>query len=251
METLNKWREVVFNTADFLASFPCQDKENPDRLVLGYPIEDMSEQNPHFETINPAFDLAYFRFGLRIAQCWRERLGMPHDPRWDYVLEHLSPIPVRDGVYIMWEPVSRETGLRDPSVDPWGNPRWLSDHPSVLGIYGMLPGDGVDIEIMQRTFDKVLELWPKFKWGWDYAMAAMCAARLGRCEKAVDLLLHPDYWFAPNGFCHGWYLPGNGGLLYAVAMMAAGWDGCPNRNAPGFPDDGSWDVKWEGLKRAP
>ena len=47
------------------------------------------------------------------------------------------------------------------------------------------------------------------------------------------------------------YLPGNGGLLYAVAMMAAGWDGAPTNHAPGFPSDGTWNVRWEGLKRAP
>jgi len=47
------------------------------------------------------------------------------------------------------------------------------------------------------------------------------------------------------------YLPGNGGLLYAVAMMAAGWDGGPRTSAPGFPDDGSWEVRWEGLRPAP
>jgi hypothetical protein len=247
-ETLEKWREVVFNTADFLASFPSQDKEHPDRLVLGFPIEDMSEQNPHFETVNPSFDLSYFRFGLRIAQRWRERLGMPRDAHYDHVLKHLSPIPVQDGVYIMWESVSRNTGLRDPSVDPWGNPRWLSDHPSVMGLYGMLPGDGVDLETMQRTFDHVYHLWPRWKWGWDYGMVAMAAARLGRPETAVDMLLHPDFRFSTNGTG---YFPGNGGLLYAVAMMAAGWDGCPEGNAPGFPDDGTWNVKWEGLKRAP
>jgi hypothetical protein len=34
-------------------------------------------------------------------------------------------------------------------------------------------------------------------------------------------------------------------------MMAAGWDGAPKRHAPGFPDDGSWNVRWEGLKTAP
>jgi protein-glucosylgalactosylhydroxylysine glucosidase len=47
------------------------------------------------------------------------------------------------------------------------------------------------------------------------------------------------------------YLPGNGGLLYAVALMAAGWDGAPARHAPGFPDDGQWNVRWEGLRAAP
>jgi len=35
-----------------------------------------------------------------------------------------------------------------------------------------------------------------------------------------------------------------------VAMMAAGWDGAPDKNAPGFPDDGSWTVRLEGLKPA-
>jgi len=37
-----------------------------------------------------------------------------------------------------------------------------------------------------------------------------------------------------------------------TAMMAAGWDGAPaGKPAPGFPDDGNWVVKWEGLKKAP
>ncbi|TVS20765.1 MAG: hypothetical protein EA424_02315, partial [Planctomycetaceae bacterium] len=245
-ETLEKWREVVLETADFLASFPTQDKEHPERLVLGYPIEDMSEKNPQMRTINTAFDLGYFRFGLRIAQRWRERLGMPRDSHYDDVLEHLSPIPVRDGVYIMWETLD-DRDLRDTSVDPWANPRWLSDHPSVMGLYGMLPGDGVDLETMQRTFDKVSDVWPRWRWGWDYGMVAMAAARLGRPETAVDTLLHPDFRFSTSG---AGYFPGPGSLLYAVAMMAAGWDGGPQTHAPGFPNDGSWSVKWEGLKPA-
>jgi protein-glucosylgalactosylhydroxylysine glucosidase len=42
------------------------------------------------------------------------------------------------------------------------------------------------------------------------------------------------------------YLPGNGSLLLAVAMMAGGWDGSEGL-APGFPGDGSWQVEHEGL----
>lgn len=46
------------------------------------------------------------------------------------------------------------------------------------------------------------------------------------------------------------YLPANGSFLAAVAMMAAGWDG--NTNAtPGFPKDGKWHVRIEGLKPLP
>jgi hypothetical protein len=43
------------------------------------------------------------------------------------------------------------------------------------------------------------------------------------------------------------YLPGNGGLLYAVAMMAVGWRDAPGKDAPGFPQDGKWTVRWENL----
>jgi hypothetical protein len=46
------------------------------------------------------------------------------------------------------------------------------------------------------------------------------------------------------------YLPGNGGLLSAVALMCAGYDGCKEKN-PGIPKNGKWKVKWEGLKRLP
>ena len=46
--------------------------------------------------------------------------------------------------------------------------------------------------------------------------------------------------------------PSNGGLLYAAALMAAGWDGAPaGVQTPGFPQDGSWAVKWEGISPAP
>lgn len=61
--------------------------------------------------------------------------------------------------------------------------------------------------------------------------------------------------YLANG--HNWqrrdlpcYLPGNGGLLYAVAMMVAGWRSAPRSRAPGFPADGSWMVRCEGFNKA-
>jgi hypothetical protein len=52
-------------------------------------------------------------------------------------------------------------------------------------------------------------------------------------------------------FLTGVRLPGNGALLTAISMMAAGWDGGPDTEAPGFPDNGQWHVKWENLKAMP
>jgi hypothetical protein len=84
----------------------------------------------------------------------------------------------------------------------------------------------------------------------------MTAARLGETRTAIDGLLmtaeknrylrNGHNWQRPNLPC---YLPGNGGLLYAVAMMTGGWRGSRGR-APGFPDDGSWTVRSEGLNTA-
>ena len=117
------------------------------------------------------------------------------------------------------------------------------------------PGTGVDRETMRRTLYKVMKEWQwERTWGWDYPLTAMTAARLGEPELAIDALMMSTEKnrYLPNG--HNWqrkdlpcYLPGNGGLLYAVAMMAAGWRGAPSSQAPGFPRDGSWTVRWENL----
>jgi hypothetical protein len=46
------------------------------------------------------------------------------------------------------------------------------------------------------------------------------------------------------------YFPSNGGLLLAVGLMAAGWDG-ESAPQPGFPKDGRWMVRSEGLRPLP
>ncbi|MBK6589136.1 MAG: glycoside hydrolase family 65 [Acidobacteria bacterium] len=129
------------------------------------------------------------------------------------------------------------------------------DHPSMLAALGILTGEKVDRETMRRTLKKVFEVWDwPSTWGWDYPMIAMTAARLGETKLAIDALMidTPKNGYAANG--HNYqrpnlplYLPGNGGLLYAIALMAGGWKGSPKKNAPGFPDDGSWTVRAEGF----
>jgi len=112
---------------------------------------------------------------------------------------------------------------------------------------------------MRRTFDwaRANWSWPD-TWGWDYPLVAMCAARLGQPERAVEALLLdvPKNQYRPNGHNHRRpgltiYLPGNGGPLAAVVVMAAGWDGAPEGQAPGFPAGGTGQARWEGLRRMP
>ena len=128
----------------------------------------------------------------------------------------------------------------------------------MLGALGILSGEKVDRETMRRTLKKVMKewYWPE-TWGWDYPMTAMTAARLGEPANAIDALLldTPKNHYSANG--HNYqrpnlplYLPGNGGLLYAIALMANGWKGETKTNAPGFPSDGSWTVRSEGFNNA-
>jgi hypothetical protein len=131
------------------------------------------------------------------------------------------------------------------AVEPYTLP---DDHPSMLMALGFLPRTPlIDLETMAATYDDVLARWDFFTtWGWDYPVLAMCATKLGRPASAVDALLMdtgknmtlvsghvPQF---PGGLSV--YLPANGGLLAAVAMMA---------KQDGFPLDGSWRVRHEGL----
>ncbi|MGD9635826.1 MAG: hypothetical protein AB7I57_04230, partial [Pirellulales bacterium] len=247
--TLEKYRDIVFATAEFMKSYAAWDDE-ADAYVLGPVLQSAQERFPKNATLNPTFELTYWRWGLETAQHWRERLGMPRELQWDRVLTKLARPLVVDGKYAFtWT-----------TPDSYTNPRWNDDHPAVLGAFGMLPGPGIERRTMRGTFDWVWQHWnwPN-TWGWDYPLVAMCAARLGEPDRAVDALLldTPKNFYRRNGHNHQRpgltiYLPGNGGLLTATAMMAAGWDGAPQgKHAPGFPDDGGWTVRYENLRRLP
>ncbi|HWP40449.1 MAG TPA: hypothetical protein VNL70_05940, partial [Tepidisphaeraceae bacterium] len=242
-QTLEQWKLIVEETADFMASYAVPDPTSG-QYVLGPPIKIVSEHNDTNTTRNPTFELSYWRFGLRMAQQWRSRMGLAANPQWQQVLDYLSPLPHKDGLYLTHE-----------ADDTYVTGNW--EHPALIGALGMLPGDGVDATIMRRTLEKVMQVWQWDRcWGWDFPMTAMCAARVGRGELAVDALLIDSVknrWLASGHVYQREnltvYLPGNGGLLSAVAMMAAGWEGAPaTGDAAGFPRQG-WKVKWQGLRR--
>ena len=243
--TLQKYRELVFQSAEFMADYAFFDKRTS-RFVLGPPVIPAQENHAPAETWNPTFELSYWSYGLKVAQQWRERLGLGRNVEWDRVIRNLSPLPAKNGIYLAHENCPQTFSERN------------YDHPSMLGVFGVLPGDGVDKETMRRTLREAMQRWQWDKtWGWDYPLTAMTAARLGEPGIAIDALMMKTEKnsYLANG--HNWqrqnlpcYLPGNGGLLYAIALMAGGWTGAPKQNAPGFPSDGSWTVRSENLKSA-
>lgn len=240
-ETLEKWKDVVLNTADYMADYLFYDKKTK-QYVLGPPVVVVSENTDPLQTINPIFELGYFRYGLRTALEWADRLGMSEKrtKKWKEVLSKMAPLPVADGVYTTYEGIP----------DMWT--KYTYEHPALTGVYGMLPGDGVDLPTFKHTLEKVCKEWQFNRiWGWDFPMLAMAAARTGQPALAIDMLMHPSagFQFDEHGLATGGpfpYFPSNGALLTAVAMMCGGWDGSEGE-APGFPKDGSWTVRYEGF----
>ncbi|NCI46850.1 hypothetical protein [Sediminibacterium soli] len=246
LATIRKYSKLVFASADFMASFAYYDKQKK-KYVLGKGVIPAQERFKALDTYNPAYELAYWHWALSVAQQWRQRLKMPADPAWARVITELSPLAIQDGKYLFTE----------SATDSYTNPEYRTDHPSVLGALGMLPQTPLVNKVyMRRTFDWIWQNWNWHKtWGWDFPMTAMTAARLGMPDKAIDALLMPvqTNTYLNNG--HNYqdqrltlYLPGNGGLLAAVAMMCAGFDGSGGDH-PGFPKN--WVVRYEGLRKMP
>lgn len=229
-----KYWPLVKETADFMASFAQLDPETG-KYDLPMPLIPAQEEHKPEVTKNPAFELCYWRFGLDTAVSWAKE--MRHDcSEWAWVCKNLAGLPTADGLYLAHENC------------PGTFEKFNRDHPSMLYGYGFIPRDYVNHSIMSETFNKVNGCWDfSSTWGWDFAFMAMTLAMLGRRKEAVDILLMEtaknSYVVSGNNYQKGHtdlplYLPGNGSLLFAVAVMLGG---------KGFPQDGLWDIRFEGI----
>jgi hypothetical protein len=275
--TLAAYAELVEQTAWLLASWPRFDAQTQHH-VLGPPIIPAQENHPPLTSINPAFEVEYFRFGLQTAQLWRERRGLPRVSEWDDVIARMVPPILDDGLLRplqsapdFWQ-VTQSAACSRAARSTCPN----RDHPSFLMAYGLIASDRLDAEAMRRTLQATAQHWDmRQTWGWDFPMLAMSAARLGEPDKAVDWLFadFPNNSWGATGMTPRMqledtgaataadngsprfrrvaetYFPSNGSLLLAVGMMAAGWSGT-TEPAPGFPRKG-WKLQTEGIDPLP
>ena len=270
--SLKKYAEQVEETATFMADFLSFDNKTKRYFLQGETA--MQESMSKDFSYNHPFELAYWQYGLKVANAWRERQGKSRNAEWDKIINNMSPLPMnKNGIYTAGLPKGKTDNLK--SFDPFDavaagaapvvstetfEEKCRNDHPAVLGAFGLLPRCSVNSDSVaaSKTLDWVMQNWNwPTTWGWDYGMTAMAAARLNQPETALKALLIDTQknTYLKNG--HNFqtadrlrlYLPGNGALLTAVAMMCAGWDGCSNSYNPGFPQDGTWNVRWEGLQR--
>ena len=237
-------------------------------------------------TRNGCYELTYFRFGLSIAQKWKQRAGKPLDERWAQVQKTLCYPQERE-----WRG-SSVYFYTDESKELIGGSNTLGQ----VYACGHIPCEsfGINATVMRNTLQSNNR---EFDWSVacererlfpgtpallrfllsahaadaaadavtdpsDIADYAMAAARLGMPELAIELLFKnttTNRFNSVNGHSQGvtgpgarWpcFTPSQGTLLYAVALMAGGWDGDGNVTAPGFPRTAAWHgVRAEGFPK--
>ncbi|KZV71063.1 hypothetical protein PENSPDRAFT_417738 [Peniophora sp. CONT] len=241
------WKDIVVATADFMTAYAWKN-ESSGYFDLGPPMYVVSEDTSPNVTTNPAFELTYFRLTLSLASNFMQSANESVPDTWTSVLKNLAPLPIQDGLYAVYEGIEENW---------WDDAAFTSDHPSLAGLVGWLPPvPGLDLAMANATTRKVWETWHVDNlYGWDFPLLALSAARLGSPSQAIDFLLDPLFEFDDAGYPTGGtrvptpYFPSSGSFLYAVAAMAAGWDGVEEgREAPGFPEEG-WMVAVEGVSR--
>lgn len=218
---MSKYWILVKETAVFIADYLVYDPVS-DIYNIEAPVIPVQERHLPEDTRNPIFELAYFRYGLLIAAKWAYKLGFTDEAsQWCNIAMHIAPLPINDDVYI----------AHSNCPDTFTNK--AIDHPLMLQIYGMLDNYGaediVDKDIYRNTLMKVIDMWDySTLWGWDFAVIAMAAHKLGLDDIALEQLLinspKNDYVESGNNRQNSrkdlpLYLPGNGSLLLAAARI--------------------------------
>lgn len=238
-----RYRLLVDETAAFLASFALVGSDGA--FHLPPPLMPAQEVYGARDTWDPLFEVTYVRWALETALAWRRADGREEPAEWAAVAAGLRPVVSEDGHY-------------DAVQNP---PRTMyRDHPSMLGALGVVPDVGaLDHGAMLRTLERACEQWDwRSAWGWDFPMIAMCATRLGRSDIALDALLRGEAknTYLANGHNQQvphrmpLYLPGNGGLLMAAALLFGGWvDGEESPQRVELP--AGWVAAVEGFPARP
>jgi len=265
MKVVNEQAPLVFATADYIASRVFFN-ESSSRYMIGPPVVGGQECGDPTKTFNPVFEVVYSALVLDLANEWREYLGLARDPLYDSVAAemaplHTDPFPPNKGVDVYTFDDTCVCQFVNASecpqsvVPPSGNncPPF-SSHPLMLGIFGMINGRkhgdkyGVDLQIVNNTLSAVWANWYRWKgsWQWDDSLLASSMARLGWSPESIvsGPLNDPKFPYFKNGqtVCCPTYLPGNGGLLLSIAMLAAGSETSPKMYFPS-----TWNAQAEGF----
>ena len=243
---LSEHWDLIKETADFMVDFLVFDEEKGRYELLGPYIPAQERHDPRI-TQNATFEVEYWRFGLQLAYLIGQRLG--------------KEIKVyKEVADLIIEPCVMEERYLAHENCPDTFTKFNEDHPSMVGAYGLLPSNHMIPKYMEKTLSKIYEAWDfESMWGWDFALLAMSEIRLGNYEKAMDLLLmdSPKNCYVTSGNNAQLlrndlplYLPGNGSLLLAIAMLTAGF-GLNTNVASCLSETGKWSIEYENILPLP
>ncbi|MDR3128015.1 MAG: hypothetical protein LBT99_01625 [Bifidobacteriaceae bacterium] len=242
---LDNFWELILGTAEFIISFLTYDKVRDTYNIYDPSIPGQEEFEPE-QVRNPAFEIAYWKYSLILVDKISKVLHKSV-PNLSNIISKMAKPKIDNCLYLSHE------------ACPDTFSKYAKDHPLQLAIFGLIDNKDIDKLSIYKTLQKVLQVWDaKTMWGWDFGYMAMLAARLGKSDLAVDLLLKesPSNYYAKNGHnCQKVkvelpaYLPGNGCLLLAVALLTGG---CIDNNAKSdnlFPKN--WVVEQENITGLP
>ena len=231
IEFIRRFEDVIEQTAEFMADFAAYNKEK-DCYELLAPLYSVQEKGEPTQINNPAFELAYWSFGLRTAYSLLEKIGKGNT-KWLEVADKMAKPYVRNNLLQAFDGFDNTYTLLN------------MDHPSMLFPYGWL-SEQVDEKVLDKSLRSFKSLWDlKSLWGWDFAILAMVCAKHGRMEEAFEMLLldTEKNHYEVNGFNSQLtrndlplYMPGNGSLLLAMTAL----ESCKG-----------WYVQTEGIMRYP
>ncbi len=148
--TLEKWEAIIRETADWMSVFAWWN-ETTEVYDIGPPMYVVSEDTNPNVTMNPAFELSYWRFSLELAESWMQMMGKDVPSQWTEVRNKLAKLPINNGTYMVYEGIE---------TDFWTDPTYTSNHPALVGLYGWLPATpGLDLDIAKATAEKVWVTW--------------------------------------------------------------------------------------------
>lgn len=228
---LKKYRDIVFETAEFMADY-AKYNETTGYYDLPAPVIPAQENHKPMDVMNPSFELSYWKFGLKKAYEWLKELGEEHE-KFLRVSERMSPVNITGGL------IQAHAGL-DNTYSEFNH-----DHPSMLFSYGWL-SEKEDRDVVLASLNEFRKTWDmESLWGWDFAELALVYAKLGLMDEAFDVLLwdtSKNTYVASGNNAQSsrrdlpLYLPGNGSLLLAMTALKS---------------TRSWYVKTEGIMTYP
>jgi hypothetical protein len=262
LAAVHRLAPLVAATADCIADMPFMN-ESSGFFELGPPTLGAEEFGDFMKIRKPTWETVYFAYVLDVANEWRELQGLARDAHYDAVAAGLGGLALDPAQAAPTYSFNAEAACCYNRTCPpgrFGGRDQCSTnggHPSPAAVLGLLNGRrfgdryGVDQSTANNMIAAIANNWDWSSgggWGWDNPLVALGQIRNAWDPNAVVAMLlmndtHNGYWRTGWNWQGGFtYLPGNGGTLSAVAMMAGGTDTSPACN---FPKD--WGAVCEGF----